>query len=137
MKVNEDKHIEEFIDKIMSETTLENPSLNFTTLVMSEVEAINLKTTSVYKPLISKATWFIILGSIVVFTTYFLTFTNPQDNNWFNKVDYSVLKNNVAFNWFSQFRFSNITTYATLLSAVMLLFQITFLRKYFDKRLDF
>lgn len=137
MKANEDKHLEEFTDKIMSETVLESPSFDFTSKVMSQVAAISLKNTTAYKPLISKTAWFIILGSIVLPTGYFVIAANPQGSNLFNLIDFSVLNNNSLFTSLSEFRFSNVTIYAVLLSAVMLFIQITLLRNHFDRRFKF
>lgn len=137
MKANEDKHLGEFVDKMMLETVLESPSFDFTSKVMSQVATIPLKSTTAYKPLISKTAWFVILGSIVFSTGYFSIAAHPQGSNLFNLIDFSVWNNNWFFTSLSEFRFSQVTVYAVLLSAVMLFIQITLLRNHFDRRFKF
>ena len=70
MKANEDKHLDEFAGKLMNETSLERPSTEFTSKVMSGVLAAGRGKVTVYKPLISKPFWFIIFGAVIILLGY-------------------------------------------------------------------
>ena len=62
--------IEMIIDKLMSFDSLEQPALDFTDNVMSKVVAMSNSTATVYKPLITKQVWFVILSSFLVLVVY-------------------------------------------------------------------
>ena len=50
----DEKRIDAFVDKLMANDTLEQPTLDFTDNVMSKVESISNSIATVYKPLIPK-----------------------------------------------------------------------------------
>ncbi len=63
MKRSEDKNWERFVDKAMKEAGLESPSVDFTDKVMKSLELQQVqKSTVVYKPPISRATWIVIVA---------------------------------------------------------------------------
>lgn len=131
----DEKNIEAFIDKLMSEDVLEQPSLDFTDKVMFEVEAISNSTATVYKPLISKSTWFIILGGFVALIGY-IYFKKPSSNSgWFDRFDVSHLSLNLFEN--ITFNFSTTLIYAVVFLALMVSVQVPILKYYFNKRMAF
>ncbi|MFM2394013.1 MAG: hypothetical protein RLZZ546_1995, partial [Bacteroidota bacterium] len=76
MKANEDKHIEELIDKMMkSQITLDSPSLDFTSKVMQHIEIKKQSDAFVYKPLLSKQT-ILAISSLSLVTLIFYFFQN-------------------------------------------------------------
>ena len=70
MKSKEDKNIENLVENLMAETSVENPSIEFTAKVMSGIFAVEKNKVFMYKPVISKRIWFIILGGIVALFTF-------------------------------------------------------------------
>jgi len=135
MKTNPDKHLEEIVDKLMRETSLEKTSADFTAKVMFRVLTANTSTATIYKPLISKQAWFIIFGSIILLMVYLIFSGDAPAGSWFNFINFTGINNSIIKS-FTGFKFSAITIYAVVLSAVMLLIQITYLKHYFNKRFD-
>ena len=131
----DEKKIEAFIDKLMSADSLEQPSLDFTDKVMSKVEAISSSTATVYKPLISKSIWYIIIGSFVALVGYIYLKEPVINNGWFNRFDLSNFSINPLEN--VSFNFSKTLIYAVVLLAVMVSIQIPLLKHYFNKRMAF
>ena len=70
MKSNEDNHLEKLVEHMMKESSLESPSPDFTQRVMAEILATEKSKALVYKPVISKKAWFIILGGILILGVY-------------------------------------------------------------------
>jgi len=131
----DDKKIESLIDKFMADDSLEKPSLNFTHHVMAKLEAESLSKQTVYKPLIPKAVWFVIIGSFVTLVAY-MYFKAPSTNNsWLDRLGLS----DISVNPFEiiNFNFSATLTYAVVLFAFMLSIQIPLLKHYFNKRMAF
>ena len=129
MKEN-DKNVEQFIEKVMKETSLEMPSFDFTSKVMAQV-ALEQSKTITYKPLISKTTWMALFTGIAAVLAYAFFGGSPE-----NKLDINIS----AFfseripGFIPNLHFSDVTTYSVLIIAVMALVQIQLLKHYFDKR---
>ncbi len=132
METNE-KRIEAFIDKLMADETLKQPSLDFTDNVMSKVEAIS--TATVYKPLIPKSIWFIIIGSFVALGGY-IYFKEPlTSSGWLDRFNLSNISINPLQN--VSFEFSKTLIYAMVFLAITVSIQIPLLKHYFSKRMAF
>jgi len=131
----DEKKIEALIDQLMSEDILEQTSFNFTDSVMSIVEAVSNSTVAVYKPLISKPVWFIILGSFVALVAYIYLKEPITNNGWFNSFEWS----NISLNPFAKLSFNVSTTliYAFAFLAIMVGVQVPLLKHYFNKRMAF
>lgn len=132
---HKDKHLEELVEKLMLEGTLESPSQNFTDNVMDEVLSISKPKSLVYKPLIPKVVWaFIILGvlSIIVYVLY----SQPTSGeSWFGQLGLSELKLNPLEG--ISFKFSSVFMYAMLCMALMLGVQIGVLKRYLTNRVSY
>ncbi|KUJ62645.1 hypothetical protein AR687_07375 [Flavobacteriaceae bacterium CRH] len=130
MKEN-DKNIEKLIDKMMAENTLESPSFDFTSKIMAQVLEAEKSKSTVYKPLISKATWIFIAISLIALTVYSVYMNNDISNIEILKL-YSDKTNNL----FSGVHFSKTILYAILIVPFMILVQIGILKNYFDKKYE-
>ncbi len=78
MKKNVDKQIENLVDKVMKQSTLETPSIDFTSHIMVQVEAAKQSTSTTYQPLISKRVWAIISIGFIAFVGYILYVIKPE-----------------------------------------------------------
>jgi len=62
------KHIDSLVEKVVKESSLESPSLDFTSNIMSKIEAVPQNEITVYEPLISKSVWLaisiLVIGSL-------------------------------------------------------------------------
>jgi hypothetical protein len=133
MKANEDKNIEKLVNYIMKDAKLESPSSNFTLNVMSQVLQTKTSDVTVYKPLISRKTFIVVFGFIITLFIYLLINKDQQTNGWPTYLNINTTYYN---NFTTLFKFSKITTCTAVLTTVMLLIQISFLKNYFDKQLE-
>jgi len=137
MKANSDQHIEHMVDKMMKEISLDTPSSNFTTNVMTQVETIVNQSTIKYQPLISKRSWVLILISVFTLIIYFVFDASLESSGWFSGIDFSLVSSNKLTNTMSSLKLSKTTFYAVIILSVMLFVQIPVLKYYFNKRLEF
>jgi hypothetical protein len=126
-----DKNIENLIDKMMAEDTLESPSIDFTSKIMSQVLVAEKSKTKVYKPLISKTTWIFIgiaLTFLVIYNVYFVGTENNLEigKSYTDKISAIV----------SGIHISKTILYAILIVPFMILIQIGLLKNYFDKKYE-
>ena len=126
-----DKNIEDLIEKMMSENTLESPSIDFVSTVMSQVLLAEERKIKIYKPLISKQIWMIIAASLIVLTVW--ATISGNEHSFAISESYT----DVFSNLFSGFHFSEKVLYAILIVPFMILIQITLLKNYFDKKHQF
>lgn len=130
MKEN-DKEIENLIEKMMSENTLESPSFDFTSKIMSQVLVAEKSKIKAYKPLISKSTWIFIGISLAALTAYAIYFNNDISN-----FEIAKTYSDKASALFSGIHFSTNVLYALLVVPFMVLIQIGVLKNYFDKKYE-
>ena len=123
-----DKNIEKIIGEIMAESTLESPSIDFTSKVMFQILVVEKSKIQHYKPLISTPIWIVILGSLISLILY-TAFWNESYNS---EIGHSYVVN--IPNIFSEFHFSKNTIYAILIVPLMILVQIPLLKNYYDKK---
>lgn len=137
MKTKSDQHIEDMVDRIMKEVSLDTPSLNFTSNVMMKVDTLMKPVTIVYKPLISKRSWVFVMVAIVGLICYFMLTPSVKSSGWFSNIDFSVVSNNILTNTISSLKLSRTAFYAIIMLSVMLIIQIPILKNYFNSRLEF
>ena len=134
MKNKEDKYIEQLVEYLMTETSVESTSIYFTSKVMSQVLSVEKKKSFVYKPVISKKMWFIILGGLLaLFAFLFFNMNTTTSKFSFNLSIFSFDK------WFSSFsgiHISPMTGNVLLVATLMLFVQIFILKNHFNKRFE-
>lgn len=126
-----DKNIENLIDKMMSENTLESPSIDFTSKIMSQVLAIEKSKIKAYKPLIPKSTWIIITLILIALTAYSIHL-----NNTISQFELTQLYSEKTSALFSEIHFSKNILYAILIVPFMVLIQIGVLKNYFNNKYE-
>ncbi len=125
MKANEDKLLEKLVDTIMKNSKLEKPSLDFTAKIISQVLTTKTSEVYIYKPLISKYVFILVLGCLIALFFYL----KPQTDNSINRLIDSLFYN---INRIALFSFSKITVYSVGIATLFLFIQISFLKKHFD-----
>ena len=134
MKNKDDKNLESLVERLMAESDLESPSVDFTGKVMSEVFSFETNKNPVYKPLISKRAWLIIFaGIIALFAFLFLNIKPSASSKYFN---FSFFDFTQFFQPFSHFQISSMTTNVLLAAALMLFIQLFLLKNYLNKRFE-
>ena len=127
----EDKNIENLINKMMAEDSLQSASMEFTSKIMSQVLVAEKSKIKIYKPLISKATW-IFIGICLLALTIYSVYSNSEISNF----EIAKLYSEKASNLFSGIHLSNNVLYALLIVPFMILIQIGVLKNYFDKKYE-
>lgn len=131
MKEHINKDLEKFVDKVMNSATLESPSFDFTAKVMSQVTTTSKGELSVYRPLISKTTWGVILMLTLGIVVISMFSKDSTTFSWLETLDFSIISN-----IFSGIQFSKTVLYSLVMFAVMLFIQVPMLKHYFDKRFE-
>lgn len=129
-----DKYYENLVDKLIAESTLQKPSADFTSKIMSQVLVIEKTKSIVYKPLISKPVWAVIFGCLIAFIGYVVFIA---DNAVASDLSLSTLYYSKIDNLIPVFQFSKNTSYAVLIVVLMVLVQISILKNYYDKKYRF
>lgn len=132
MKSKEDKNLENLVEKMMQNSSLETPSFDFTSKVMSDVFSLEKKKSFSYQPVISKRGWLIIFAAIGALITWMIF--NVSGNKVSSNIDLSFINADNIFTIFSGFQFPAITTNIILIAMVMMFIQILFLKSYLNKR---
>lgn len=136
MENKETKYLEDLSSRIIKNSTIESPSFDFTDSVMSRVNALCEKATTVYHPLISKTTWVLIGLSILALVLYILFFGNKlESSNLIQSIDFSLFSN-INMDVLPSFSISKTVTYAILFFGLMVCIQIPLLKNHFDKRFE-
>jgi len=138
MKDNIENLLDELSKKIITASNLETPSLDFTANIMSNINVVTKQSEStIYKPLISKKSWFIIAVIFIVICAYLLFGNTSESIGWFTDVDFSFVSSFNMASVFSEISFSKTVLYAIVVLALMLFIQIPLLKKHFDNRISF
>ncbi|WET00518.1 hypothetical protein [Flavobacterium sp. YJ01] len=125
----EDKNIENLIEKMMADDTLQSPSADFTSNLMSQILVAEKAKIKPYKPLISISTWIFIGVALAFLIAYNVFFAGTQSNLEIGK-SYTDKISAVV----SGIHISKTLLYAILIVPFMVLIQIGVLKNYFDKK---
>lgn len=136
MQEKENKNIEELVDKMMDSLSVESPSVDFTNVIMGQVEALENKKVTTYKPLIPSYLWFVGGFLLVAITGYLFMSTTTEESTWFSALEFSQLSNNIVTQTLSGFSLPKTVMYAILSLGLMICIQVPVLKHYFDKRLS-
>ncbi|QTD37272.1 hypothetical protein JL193_14350 [Polaribacter batillariae] len=135
--MGENKHIDEldaFAKKYVKEIKIDKTPTNFTSSVMNSIIAEKRSNAIKNSALISKKAWFFIVASLITFL--FISFKNHKESAiTFSKFDFSFLEKFQALNLFENISISKTVFYSVFFFGCMLLFQLVFLKKYFEKQL--
>lgn len=129
MNTNEDKPIEKLVDRMMKNQALETPSFDFTSKVMAKVLESKKSYATIYTPLISKQAGFVVLGALTLLTLLLLTSGSTGASRFAISMSYNIVPDNFS----KLFSFSKIGAFSLSLTAIMLLLQITLLKRHFQK----
>ncbi|MTH15326.1 hypothetical protein [Flavobacterium sp. LC2016-01] len=125
----EDKNLENLIEKMMAENTLQSPSADFTSNLMSQILVAEKAKIKPYKPLISISTWIFIGIALALLVLYNMFFAGAENNIEIGK-SYTDKISAIV----SGIHISKTLLYAILIVPFMVLIQIGVLKNYFDKK---
>lgn len=133
MKENVDKYLNNLAKKVLKEGQIESPNFNFTDAILSQVNALKISKTLVYRPLISKKAWVLISMIFLAIIIYTLLSGNQTGSlDLFGKIDFSFL----TINPISSLKLSKILMYAVVFFGLMICIQILLLKNHFDRRFE-
>ena len=136
MQEHTEQHLDKLAKKVVKSSTLESPSLDFTANVMAEIEASSISEITVYKPLISKRSWFILMIIIGGGLIYSFTGSNIESTGLLEKMDFSIISDNMVTEALAGFTISKIFAYAIGFFGLVFFVQIPMMKHYLDKRFD-
>jgi hypothetical protein len=134
MKEQANTSVENLVDKMMKSSTLESPSVDFTSQILSKIETLQQSKTTVYQPLISKKIWVLIISGCIALVVYAFFSTSSESSSWLSTVDYSKLPTFNISERLATITFSKTMMYALVLLSLMVFVQIPLLKNYYDKR---
>ena len=132
MQNSQDKNIEKLVENLMSGTSLDSPSIDFTAKVMSGVFKVEKKKAFIYKPIIPKRAWIIILGTVVALFAFLLFKTAGTSTG--SNFNWAFLNWDKLPKVFSGFDFSTLTANVVFTASIMAFIQVFLLKTYFNKR---
>lgn len=126
------KELDELIDKLMIDDSLDSPSVDFTKNVMASLSA-ERSPYFVYKPLLPKyifAVGGVVLVALIfgIFNLYGITETNPRYLESLNEASSRFTE------LFAQIRFSKTIGYIIFFAGLMFCVQTILLKKHFDSK---
>lgn len=136
--MGENKHIEEldaFAKKYVKEIEQEKPSADFTASLMKTILAESKSKVFKTKALISKKGWAIIVGCMLTIVLVSLK-TSKESLIQTPEFNFSFLDKIQIPEFLSAVSLSNTVLYAIFFFGLMILAQVVFLKKHFNKRFD-
>ena len=130
----EDRKMDQFSKFIMDEIKLESPSKDFISNVMKSVEVESEKSRLlVYKPLIHKSVWGLIIILFLALSVYI--FTGSTVNYYLlSTLDINALNELSEIDLFKHISFSRIFTFSFILFAALAVVQLFAIKNYFNKQ---
>ncbi|WP_420552997.1 hypothetical protein [Tenacibaculum aiptasiae] len=136
--MGENKHIEEldaFAKKYIQEIEVEQPSLDFTSNLMSILE--KEENIALYKatPLISKKVWAVLLSILIISIFYVSKGTSI---GWVKipKIKFDYFSKLQSFNFLEGITISNTVLYTCFFFTLMIFVQIYYLKNHFTRNLN-
>ncbi len=136
MKENVDKNIEELTKKMLKNTALQSPSFDFTSQVMSQINAISSSEATKYKTLIPKRFWVVILMSVVGLVGFSVFGGTGETTSWFEKLNLGTLFDGRLTDVLSSVEIPKTVVYTVALLGLIMSIQIPLLKHYFNNRLE-
>lgn len=137
MNENVNNQFDSLVKKVIKEIEVKSPSYDFTSNVMSQINALQEQKASAYQPLISKKSWIAIFAGFLALLAYLIFGTETESLGWFNSIDFSVLSNNKITTILSDFAISKTLMYAIVFFGLAWFVQIGLLKNHFNKRLQY
>jgi len=134
MDSNADKKLDEFTEKLMKDFSLETPSFDFTTRVMSDVEALSNSKATEYTPLISKRIWALLSICVLAVLAYLFFGDVEVESAWLLSLQEDLTPNFGSLN-LPDFQVSNVLLYSVVGFTFFISIQILLLKNHFSKRL--
>ncbi len=136
--MGENKHIEEidaFAKKYIKEIPVESPSVNFTANLMNTISQLQTEKTIVYKPLISKKGWFVVVAAVIA--VVLISFKSSKESIFtMPEINLSFLEKFSFSGVFESVSVSTSTLYLAILFSVLIFIQIFYLKGYFEKQIN-
>ncbi|AOW21854.1 hypothetical protein [Urechidicola croceus] len=126
-----------FTRKIVKELPEEKVSLSFSKNVMASINALEVNETKVYKPLISKKVWFVIISSFIGLIIYGWKLIPEDQEGYLSEMSNINIGDILNYSPFDlNFKVSNITVYSFVFLALMISIQIIYFKHRIDKQYE-
>jgi hypothetical protein len=133
MDKQEDKKLEDFVDRIIRETSLESPSADFTKNLMQKIESERAREVFTYKPILPKPVLVGFFAAFVALMAYvILQYGSLDGTGWLDKVQWEP-NFKPMWSWMEQYTSSKVLVYAVLLFGFLFFAQVPWLKKHLDR----
>ena len=135
MNDKEKNLLNDFTRKMVKETPIEKPSIDFSRNVMNAINILEVKKAKrVFEPLISKKVWLLISVGIIALAVFILKTGVNMNEGYLSKIDLSGFTNAISFETSYNFNISSTALYGFIFLAIMIPIQIGYLKNYHDKK---
>lgn len=135
MNTSENYNLDDLLRKTIKKTPLTEPSANFTSDVMRQINSLSICKSTKYEPLISIKMWLFIVVSISVLIALILYSQGYENSNWLSLLLSKSYINSILSGLSFKFTLSRIFIYGFICFALMFFIQISMIKYYFEKSL--
>jgi hypothetical protein len=129
--------LDNFTKRMVKETPVEKPSIDFSRNVMDTINALEVeKKKRVFEPLISNKVWLLISVGIIALTVFILKTGVNMNEGYLSQIDFSGFTNAISFETSYNLNISNTALYGFIFLAIMIPIQIGYLKSYHDKKFE-
>jgi hypothetical protein len=129
--------LDNFTKRMVKETPVEKPSIDFSRNVMDTINALEVeKKKRVFEPLISNKVWLLISVGIIALTVFILKTGVNMNEGYLSQIDFSGFTNAISFETSYNLNISNTALYGFIFLAIMIPIQIGYLKSYYDKKFE-
>ncbi|WP_297796582.1 hypothetical protein [uncultured Eudoraea sp.] len=137
MEDTNEKRLDDFVKKVVSNASLESPSVDFTENIISKIAVRETNNAiTVYQPLISKTSWLVLATLTILLIAYIFIGKFDLTVSWLPNINTGVIENMDSMVALSQIQLPNTVVYALIGLMLFFYLQIIFLKKYLDSRLE-
>jgi|GEM_PF-6230844 len=129
------KELEQMIDGLMRDDSLQSPSTDFTNNVVGTIFSRESTVQKMYKPLLPKWSWYLIALGALGFMLFGLQQYTPTEN-WVGYDQFLNVLGNWSSQFFSSIRVSKIVVYVVVVAGGLACFQTMVLKNYWNNRLS-
>lgn len=133
--MEENKALDDFIRKTISEVGLESPSTDFNDLIWEKIERETTEnTTYVHQPLFSKTTWFCFGAVFTSIFIYAIIGNYEKSHIWFSLINLNRFTSLNIGSVLSKMEISNLYVYGILILTLSVICQVFIIKKRHDKQ---
>jgi len=130
----QNQRFENLVDNMMKDSTLESPSSGFTSKLMKEIATLAKSERLVYKPLLSKNVKYFLIVAFVLLLAGLVAMVDLESTLFTYPLRQMGYLGKLS-DYLPSFEWSRTFVYAFVFMALMIFVQVSFLKRFFERRL--